>query len=70
MAMCVCYEAQPEIYRADIGIQQRMANATLHLWSDIVQANPDGILLGAQEDGWIQEMEVRCKQVFRPDPTE
>lgn len=62
-----CYEALPDIYQADAGIQQRAAKATLNLWGDIVQANPDGILLGAQEDGWMQEMEAVRRLAFEPD---
>ena len=66
-AMRDCYAVLAEAYRAAPDIQQRMANATLGLWDDIVRANPEGILLDSQADSWIHNMEVRRKEAFGGD---
>ena len=67
-AMRSCYEVQGGVYRAAPSVHQRMTKATVGLWDDLVRANPDGILLDAEADKWIQDMEINRRNAFGVDP--
>lgn len=59
-----CYAEQAHAFHTGDEIQRCAAGATLQVWSDMVQANPDGILLDARANAWMHELDVRCKQAF------
>ena len=66
VAMRDCYAVHAEANRADDSIQRRLAGTTLGLWNDIARANPEGILVDAQADSWIHDMEIRRRDAFGP----